>query len=71
MRTPVGSKDVRGVNGVRPMSQVRVLTLADWRSLGGAAPYGPENWSGVVLKVIQATLAKYAWVSARNTPPAG
>jgi len=34
VRTPVGSKDVRGVNGVRPRCQVRVLTLADWRSLG-------------------------------------
>jgi len=34
VRTPVGSKDVRGVNGVRPRCQVRVLTLADWQSLG-------------------------------------
>jgi len=34
VRTPFGSKDVRGVNGIRPRSQVRVLTLADWRSLG-------------------------------------
>jgi len=38
---------------------------------GGAALYGPVNWSGVVLKVIRATLVRYAWVSARNTPPAG
>jgi len=34
VRFPVGSKDVQGVNGVRPRSQVRVLTLAYWRSLG-------------------------------------
>jgi len=34
VRTLVGSKDVRRVNGVRPRCQVRVLTLADWRSLG-------------------------------------
>ena len=34
VRTSVGSKDVRGVNGIRPRCQVRVLTLADWRSLG-------------------------------------
>ena len=38
---------------------------------GGAAPYGSANWSGVVIKVIRAALMKYAWVSVRNTPPAG
>ena len=52
-------------------SQVRVLTLADWRSLGGAALGGPANWSAVMLKVIRAAVMKYAWLSVRNTPPAG
>ena len=49
VRTSVGSKDVRGVNGVRPRCQVRVGRLA---VPGGAALYGPATWSGVVLKVI-------------------
>ena len=70
MCTPVGSKDVRGVNGVSPGVG---LEFCPGRLAvpGGAALDGPANWSGVVLKVIRAAVMKYAWVSVRNTPPAG
>ena len=70
MRTPVGSKDVRGVNGVSP--DVRLESCSGRLAVPrGAALDGPANWSGVVLKVIRAAPVKYAWVRVRSTPPAG
>jgi len=68
--TPVGSKDVQGVNGVSP--GVRLESCPGRLAVpGGAVLDGPTTWSGVVLKVIRAALMKYDWVSVRNTPPAG
>ena len=66
----------------RPKSPATGLRFApseawpiSWSEFGttptGAALYGPQNWSRVVLKVIWAAFMKYARVSARNTPPAG
>ena len=51
VRTPVGSKDVRGVNGVSP--GVRLESCPCRLAVpGGAALDGPATWSGVVQKVI-------------------
>jgi len=57
VRTPVGSKYVRGVNGVRPRCQVRVLTLPDCRPWG----CGADRTHNLVLSCANGDLKLPSW----------